>query len=81
MANFALSLLTDLRAFSGIPFTHVFSAEEFGTYKVRRWSFNMCDISTDNLSQSLAIFESLSWSRGESGCKTQRVRDGSSTST
>lgn len=27
------SLLSDLRAYSGIPFTHVFSAEMFGTYK------------------------------------------------
>jgi 2-haloacid dehalogenase len=33
LSNGNLSLLTDLRAFSGIPFTHVFSAEMFGTYK------------------------------------------------
>jgi 2-haloacid dehalogenase len=28
-----LSLLGDLRTFTGIPFTHIFSAELFGTYK------------------------------------------------
>jgi len=28
-----VSLLEDLRAYSGIPFTHIFSAELFGTYK------------------------------------------------
>jgi 2-haloacid dehalogenase len=28
-----LSLLSDLRTFSSIPFTHLFSAELFGTYK------------------------------------------------
>jgi 2-haloacid dehalogenase len=33
LSNGNLSLLTDLRAYSGIPFTHVFSAEMFGTYK------------------------------------------------
>jgi 2-haloacid dehalogenase len=33
LSNGNLSLLTDLRAYSQIPFTHVFSAEMFGTYK------------------------------------------------
>jgi len=33
LSNGNLSLLADLRTFSEIPFTHVFSAEEFGTYK------------------------------------------------
>jgi 2-haloacid dehalogenase len=33
LSNGNLSLLTDLRTFSKIPFTHMFSAEEFGTYK------------------------------------------------
>ncbi|RMZ73003.1 haloacid dehalogenase type II [Pyrenophora seminiperda CCB06] len=28
-----MSLLTDLRIYSDIPFTHIFSAELFGTYK------------------------------------------------
>lgn len=33
LSNGNLSLLTDLCAFSKIPFTHTFSAEDFGTYK------------------------------------------------
>ncbi|RAR10026.1 haloacid dehalogenase [Stemphylium lycopersici] len=33
LSNGNMSLLSDLRAYSGIPFTHVFSAEMFGTYK------------------------------------------------
>jgi 2-haloacid dehalogenase len=33
LSNGNLSLLGDLRTFSGIPFTHLFSAEQFGTYK------------------------------------------------
>jgi 2-haloacid dehalogenase len=33
LSNGNLSLLGDLRAFSGVPFTHLFSAELFGTYK------------------------------------------------
>ncbi|KAH7081784.1 HAD-like domain-containing protein [Paraphoma chrysanthemicola] len=33
LSNGNLSLLGDLRTFSGIPFTHLFSAELFGTYK------------------------------------------------
>lgn len=33
LSNGNLSLLTDLRAHSKIPFTHIFSAELFGTYK------------------------------------------------
>jgi 2-haloacid dehalogenase len=33
LSNGNLSLLTDLRAFSNIPFTHVFSAEMFASYK------------------------------------------------
>jgi 2-haloacid dehalogenase len=33
LSNGNLSLLGDLRTFTGIPFTHVFSAELFGTYK------------------------------------------------
>lgn len=33
LSNGNLSLLRDLRTFSGIPFTHLFSAELFGTYK------------------------------------------------
>ncbi|KAJ4383278.1 hypothetical protein N0V86_001323 [Didymella sp. IMI 355093] len=33
LSNGNLSLLGDLRTYSGIPFTHVFSAELFGTYK------------------------------------------------
>ncbi|KAF2819478.1 haloacid dehalogenase [Ophiobolus disseminans] len=33
LSNGNLSLLSDLRAFSNIPFSHLFSAEDFGTYK------------------------------------------------
>lgn len=33
LSNGNLSLLGDLRTHSGIPFTHLFSAELFGTYK------------------------------------------------
>jgi 2-haloacid dehalogenase len=33
LSNGNLSLLGDLRTFSKIPFTHIFSAELFGTYK------------------------------------------------
>ncbi|KAF1848365.1 haloacid dehalogenase [Cucurbitaria berberidis CBS 394.84] len=33
LSNGNISLLSDLRAFSAIPFTHLFSAEMFGTYK------------------------------------------------
>jgi 2-haloacid dehalogenase len=33
LSNGNLSLLGDLRTFSKIPFTHLFSAELFGTYK------------------------------------------------
>lgn len=33
LSNGNLSLLSDLRAYSQIPFTHIFSAEMFGTYK------------------------------------------------
>jgi 2-haloacid dehalogenase len=33
LSNGNLSLLADLRAFSKIPFTHIFSAEDFGSYK------------------------------------------------
>lgn len=33
MSNGNLSLLGDLRTYSAIPFTHIFSAELFGTYK------------------------------------------------
>jgi hypothetical protein len=33
LSNGNLSLLGDLRTFSGIPFTHLLSAEMFGTYK------------------------------------------------
>lgn len=33
LSNGNISLLSDLRAFSDIPFTHLFSAEMFGTYK------------------------------------------------
>jgi 2-haloacid dehalogenase len=33
LSNGNLSLLGDLRTFSSIPFTHLFSAELFGTYK------------------------------------------------
>jgi 2-haloacid dehalogenase len=33
LSNGNLSLLGDLRTFTGIPFTHLFSAELFGTYK------------------------------------------------
>lgn len=33
LSNGNLSLLGDLRTFSNIPFTHLFSAELFGTYK------------------------------------------------
>ncbi|KAG9190064.1 2-haloacid dehalogenase [Alternaria panax] len=33
LSNGNTSLLTDLRAYSGIPFSHIFSAELFGTYK------------------------------------------------
>lgn len=33
LSNGNLSLLGDLRTFSGIEFTHLFSAELFGTYK------------------------------------------------
>jgi 2-haloacid dehalogenase len=33
LSNGNLSLLADLRTSSGIPFTHLFSAELFGTYK------------------------------------------------
>ena len=33
LSNGNVSLLTDLRAYSGIPFIHIFSAEMFGTYK------------------------------------------------
>lgn len=33
LSNGNISLLSDLRAFSNIPFTHLFSAELFGTYK------------------------------------------------
>lgn len=33
LSNGNISLLSDLRTFSDIPFTHLFSAEMFGTYK------------------------------------------------
>ncbi|KAF2853702.1 haloacid dehalogenase [Plenodomus tracheiphilus IPT5] len=33
LSNGNISLLSDLRSFSEIPFTHLFSAEMFGTYK------------------------------------------------